>query len=64
MLWDAVGECALFAANRSAWNGWTDEQKAIVRETAREIARELPALVRAENDAAQEALVKRGTTVT
>lgn len=64
MLWDAVGECAVFAANRAAWNGWTDEQKTIVRETAREIARELPALARAENDAAQEALVKRGTTVT
>ena len=29
-----------------------------------DVARELPALARAENDAAQEALVKRGTTVT
>ena len=64
MLWDAVGECAVFAANRAAWNAWTDEQKTIVREAARDIARELPALARAEDDAAQEALVKRGTTVT
>lgn len=64
MLWDAVAECAVFAANRTAWNGWTDEEKTIVREAARDVARELPALARAENDAGQEALVKRGATVT
>jgi TRAP-type C4-dicarboxylate transport system substrate-binding protein len=64
MLWDAVGECAVFAANRAAWDAWTDEQRTIVREAARDVARELPALARSENEAAQEALVKRGTTVT
>ncbi len=63
-LWDAIAECAMFAVSKAAWGRWTDEQRAIVRETALEAARELPALARAENDAAQEALVKRGVTVT
>ena len=64
MLPGAVAECAVFAANRTAWNGWTDEERSVVQDTAREIARELPALARAEDDAAQAALAKRGATVT
>jgi TRAP-type C4-dicarboxylate transport system substrate-binding protein len=64
MLWDAVSECAVFAANGTAWKGWTEEQRTIVREAAREIARELPGLARAENEAAQEVIVKQGGTVT
>ena len=64
MLWGAVAECAVFAANKAAWNGWTDEQRAIVRDAALEAARGLPALARAENDAALVELRKRGVTVT
>jgi len=64
MLWGAVAECAVFAANRAAWNGWTAEQRAVVRDAALEVALALPALARAENDAAVVELRKRGVTVT
>jgi TRAP-type C4-dicarboxylate transport system substrate-binding protein len=64
LLWGAVAECAIFAANKAAWNGWTVEQRAVARAAALEAARALPALVRAENDAALAELRKRGVTVT
>ncbi len=64
MLLGAVAECAVFAANKSAWDGWTDEERSIVRDAARETARALPELVRAEDEAAQAALTRRGATVT
>jgi TRAP-type C4-dicarboxylate transport system substrate-binding protein len=64
MLWGAVAECAVFAANRAAWNGWTAEQRAVARDAALEAARGLPALARAEDDAALVELRKRGVTVT
>ncbi len=64
MLWGAVAECAVFAANKAAWNRWTDEQRALARDAALEAARGLPALARAENDAALVELRKRGVTVT
>jgi hypothetical protein len=52
LLWGAVAECAIFAANKTAWNGWTEEQRNFARESAMQAAQELPALVQAENDAA------------
>jgi len=64
MLWGAIAEFAVFAANRAAWDGWTAEQRAIVRDAALQAARELPGLARAENDAASLELRKRGVTVT
>jgi len=63
LLWDAVAECAVFAANKAAWNGWTDETRSIVREAALQAARELPGLAQAENAVAQAALGVRGVTV-
>jgi TRAP-type transport system periplasmic protein len=64
LLWGAVAECAVFAANQAAWNSWTAEQRALVRAAALEAAGGLPALARAENDAALVELRKRGVTVT
>jgi TRAP-type transport system periplasmic protein len=64
LLWGAVAECAVFAANQAAWNSWTTEQRTVARAAALEAARGLPALVRAENDAALIELRKRGVTVT
>jgi TRAP-type C4-dicarboxylate transport system substrate-binding protein len=64
MLWGAVAECAVFAASKAAWNRWTAEQRAVARDAALEAARELPALARAENDAALAELRKRGVAVT
>jgi TRAP-type C4-dicarboxylate transport system substrate-binding protein len=64
LLWGANAECAVFAANKAAWNAWTQEQRDAARESAIEAARELPALVRAENDAAQSELSQHGVTIT
>jgi hypothetical protein len=47
LLWDAIAECAVFAANKAAWDGWTDEARSSVREAALQAARELPALAQA-----------------
>ena len=65
MLWGAVAECAVFAANKTAWNGWTEEQRdyrARIRDAGG--AASCPALARAENDAALDELTERGLTVT
>jgi TRAP-type C4-dicarboxylate transport system substrate-binding protein len=64
LLWGAVAEAAVFAMNRTTWDGLTDEQRGLVRDAAQQVARELPALARAENDAAIGDLRKRGVTVT
>jgi TRAP-type C4-dicarboxylate transport system substrate-binding protein len=64
MLWGAVAECAVFAANKAAWDGWTVEQRTFARDGALEAARGLPALARGENDAALVDLRKRGVTET
>src|SRR4030095_4750207 len=64
ILWGATAECAVFAANRAAWNAWTPEQRDVVRASAMEAARELSALVQAEHDAALNELTQRGVTVT
>ena len=64
LLWGATAECAVFAANKTAWNNWTPEQRDMVRESAIEAARELPALARAEHEAAQNELAQHGVTVT
>jgi TRAP-type C4-dicarboxylate transport system substrate-binding protein len=64
LLWGAVAECAVFAANSQAWNRWTEAERAVVRDAALQAARELPALARAENDAARVELQKRGVQVT
>jgi TRAP-type C4-dicarboxylate transport system substrate-binding protein len=64
VLWGAVAEVAVFAVNRAAWTALTESQRTLVSDTARAAALELPALVRAENDAALAELGKRGVTVT
>ena len=64
LLWGAVAECAVFAANRKAWNSWTPAQQIFARDAAMQAARELPALVQAENEAALRELGQRGITVT
>jgi TRAP-type C4-dicarboxylate transport system substrate-binding protein len=64
LLWGAVGECAIFAANKAAWARWTPAQQIVARDTANEAARELGALVDAENEAALRELGRHGITVT
>ncbi len=64
ILWGAVAEVAVFAMNRAAWDGLTDVQRSLIREAARQTAAELPALVRAENDAAIAGLTRRGVVIT
>jgi TRAP-type C4-dicarboxylate transport system substrate-binding protein len=62
-LWGAVAEVAVFAVNRAAWNGWTEDQRSLVSGAAQQAAQELPSLARAENDAALAELRKRGLTI-
>jgi len=62
-LWGAVAEVAVFAVNRAAWDGWTDNQRSLVSGAAQQAAQELPSLARAENDAALAELRKRGLTI-
>lgn len=64
LLWDAIAEVAVFAVNAKTWQGWTDAQRTLVSDAAQEVARELPAAVRAENDGALAELRKHGVTVT
>jgi TRAP-type C4-dicarboxylate transport system substrate-binding protein len=64
VLWGANAECAVCAANKAAWNAWTQEQRDMARESAVEAARELPALRRAEHDAARNELSRHGVTIT
>jgi len=64
LLWGAVAECAVFAANKAAWNSWTPAQQIFARDAAMQAARELPALVQAENEAALRELGQHGMTVT
>jgi len=61
--WGAVAEVAVFAVNQARWNALTEAQRAVVRDSAKEIARELALLVRKEDEAALEALRKGGMTV-
>jgi len=46
--WQAVGEIAVFAVNRQAWDGWTDAQRALVRDAAATAAVELVPAAREE----------------
>lgn len=62
-LWGAVAEVAVFAVNRAAWDGWTEDQRSLVSGAAQQAAQELPSLARAENDAALAELRKRGLTI-
>lgn len=64
LLWGAVAEVAVFAVNRSAWQGLSDSQRDLVRDAAQQAARELAKLARTESDAAVADLQKRGVTVT
>ena len=58
-LWGAVAELAIFAVNRSVWEKWTIEQRALVRAAAEDAASELAASASAEHEAALTTLKSR-----
>ena len=64
LMWNGIGEIAIFAVNRAFWNRLSASDQATVRDAANDAAAELPALVAAENDTALAELRKRGVTVT
>src|SRR5512144_636782 len=64
LLWDAIGEGAVFAVNRKRWGAWNEADRALVRDAAREVAAELAALARDDDEAALQELAKGGVTVT
>jgi TRAP-type C4-dicarboxylate transport system substrate-binding protein len=59
----AVGEIAVFAVNRGVWEGWTADQRALVGDAARDIARGLSAVASAEEEAALASIAGRGMSV-
>lgn len=64
VLWGAIAEVAIFAANRATWDRLTEEQRVLIRGAAQKVATELPELARAESDAALAELRKRGIAMT
>jgi len=64
LLWDAIGEGAVFAVNRKRWEAWTEAERTLVRDAAREVAAELGTLSREDDEAALQELAKGGVTVT
>lgn len=62
--WQAVGEIAVFAVNRQAWDGATDAQRALVRDAAVAAAAELAPAARDETAAALAELRQRGLSLT
>lgn len=64
LLWDAVAEIAVFAVNAKTWQALTEAQRTLISDGAQEVAGELPAAARAEDEAALAELRKRGVTVT
>ena len=64
LLWDAIAEAAVFAVNRERWNSWSEAERSIVRDSAREVAGELAGLAQQEEDAALKDLRRGGMTIT
>jgi len=62
--WNAVGEIAVFAVNRQAWDGSTDAQRAQVRDAAVAAAAELVPAAREETAQAEAELRRRGMALT
>lgn len=59
-LWGAIGEIAVFAVNRAAWDAWTAGERAAAEDAARDAASELAREAAAEQDAALATLKGRG----
>jgi TRAP-type transport system periplasmic protein len=51
LLWDAIAEAAVFAVNRDRWESWSEADRTLVRDSAREVAGELATLVQREEEA-------------
>ena len=62
-LLDGVAEIAVFAVNRSVWNGWTESERKLVGDAAVEAATELVGFAHAEEEAALATLKSRGFTL-
>ena len=63
-VWDAVGELAVFAVNRAAWEALGPSQRDTVREAAEQAGHELAANSLQESESALQTLRERGVTVT
>ncbi len=59
--WGAFSDVMVFAVRRGVWEGWSDDQRALVRAAADDAARESAALAR--EDAALMALNRQGVTL-
>jgi TRAP-type C4-dicarboxylate transport system substrate-binding protein len=63
LLWDAIAEAAVFAVNRDRWESWTEAERTLVRDSAREVAAELAGLAQQEEDAALNDLRRGGMSI-
>jgi TRAP-type C4-dicarboxylate transport system substrate-binding protein len=63
LLWDAIAEGAVFAVSRFAWETWSEADRALVRDAAREVAGELSGIVDAEDAAALRDLARGRMTI-
>jgi TRAP-type C4-dicarboxylate transport system substrate-binding protein len=64
-LWGAHADALIFAANRQAWNAWSDADRELVRQAARDAAADAIALrLRQGGDAALGDTARQGATVT
>jgi TRAP-type C4-dicarboxylate transport system substrate-binding protein len=63
LLWDAIAEAAVFAVNRSRWESWTEAERSVVLDSARDVAGELAGLAQREEDAALKDLRRGGMTI-
>lgn len=62
-LWGAVGEVAIFAANRGVWERSSEAERAMIGAAAEQAALDLAAIVRADNDAALAYLRRHGVSI-
>jgi TRAP-type C4-dicarboxylate transport system substrate-binding protein len=65
LLWDARADVLVFAVNRRRWDGWSESDRALVRQAAQDAAREAGAVARRAADAdAMAVLARQGVNVT
>lgn len=65
LLWEARADALVFVVNRARWDGWSEADRALVRQAAQDAAREAGAFARRAADSATlAALARQGVSIT
>jgi TRAP-type transport system periplasmic protein len=65
LLWDARADALVFVVNRARWDAWSETDRALVRQSAQDAAREAGAFARRAGDAGTlAALARQGVNIT